>query len=270
MALVAVNRTRYGGGPNRSFSGVTTIAGGYGRTLGIAGSLLNFPVGTAAVTSQTDRSSVPVGSLHPISWVLPRKSGGMASRTRRIVGSGAVSNAGLVGGLSAAATVSGSGDINNAAMGLVAAMVAALSGSGNVSSADMRGILSALASLSGSGDITASLGAQAGLIAALTGDGNVSGAILRAQGSMSANITVTGTGLNSANVADAILDSPAGVEQSITVREALRLILAASAGKVAGAETTTVTIRNVGDTKTRITATVDANGNRTAVTTDLT
>lgn len=59
------------------------------------------------------------------------------------------------------------------------------------------------------------------------------------------------------------------VETGLTVRQALRLISAALAGKVSGAETSTVTIRNVGDTKDRITATVDANGNRTAVTTDV-
>jgi hypothetical protein len=70
------------------------------------------------------------------------------------------------------------------------------------------------------------------------------------------------------SIADAMLDESNGVETSITVRQAMRLSLAALAGKLAGAATTSVTIRNVGDTKTRITATVDANGNRTAVTTD--
>lgn len=68
--------------------------------------------------------------------------------------------------------------------------------------------------------------------------------------------------------ADALLDRAAGVETSFTPRQALRLMLAALAGKLSGAATTTVTIRNVGDTKDRITATVDADGNRTALTLD--
>lgn len=68
--------------------------------------------------------------------------------------------------------------------------------------------------------------------------------------------------------AAALLDLSNGVETSITPRQALRLILAASAGKLSGAATTTIVIRNVGDSKDRITATVDASGNRTAVTTD--
>lgn len=72
------------------------------------------------------------------------------------------------------------------------------------------------------------------------------------------------------STADALLDRADGIETSLTPRGALRLLSAAEAGKLSGAATTTVTIRNVGDSKDRITATVDANGNRSAVTTDAT
>ena len=68
--------------------------------------------------------------------------------------------------------------------------------------------------------------------------------------------------------AAALLDSADGVETGLTPRGALRLIAAALAGKVSGAGGSTVTIRNVGDTKNRIQATVDSDGNRSAVTTD--
>ena len=70
--------------------------------------------------------------------------------------------------------------------------------------------------------------------------------------------------------ADALLDRAAGVETGVTPRQALRGILAAALGKLSGAATTTVVIRDANDTKDRITATVDADGNRTAVTKDLT
>lgn len=70
--------------------------------------------------------------------------------------------------------------------------------------------------------------------------------------------------------ATALLDTASGIETSITPRQAIRLILAASAGKLSGAATSTVVIRNVGDTKDRVTATVDADGNRSAVTVDAT
>lgn len=68
--------------------------------------------------------------------------------------------------------------------------------------------------------------------------------------------------------ADALLDRTAGVETNRTVRQALRLLLAGMVGKLSGAATTTVTIRDTNDSKDRIVATVDADGNRTAVTLD--
>lgn len=46
----------------------------------------------------------------------------------------------------------------------------------------------------------------------------------------------------------------------------LQIIAAVSAGKLSGAETTSITIRNVQDTQNTIVATVDANGNRSAIT----
>jgi hypothetical protein len=71
--------------------------------------------------------------------------------------------------------------------------------------------------------------------------------------------------------ATALLDLAAGVETGLTLRQALRLIAAAAAGKISGAATTTIVIRNaVADSKDRITATVDADGNRSAITVDLT
>lgn len=65
--------------------------------------------------------------------------------------------------------------------------------------------------------------------------------------------------------ADAMLDRTNGVETDWTPRQALRVILAALVGKLSGAATEAVSIRDVGDTANRIVATVDADGNRTAV-----
>lgn len=72
-------------------------------------------------------------------------------------------------------------------------------------------------------------------------------------------------------IADALLDRANAIETGLTLRQALRLIAAADAAKLSGAATTTVTIRNaVADSKDRIVATVDADGNRSAITYDLT
>lgn len=70
------------------------------------------------------------------------------------------------------------------------------------------------------------------------------------------------------SIADATLDRADAIEVGFTLRQATRLMAAALAGKLSGASTTTVTIRNLPDTKDRITATVDGDGNRTAVTLD--
>lgn len=67
---------------------------------------------------------------------------------------------------------------------------------------------------------------------------------------------------------DAIFDRTDGVETGYTLRQALRIMAAALAGELSGAATTTITIRNITDTKARITATVDADGNRSAVSLD--
>lgn len=60
------------------------------------------------------------------------------------------------------------------------------------------------------------------------------------------------------------------IEAGFTEKDAMRLILAALAGKLSGAPGPgTINIRDINDTLNRISATVDANGNRTAVTVDV-
>ena len=60
------------------------------------------------------------------------------------------------------------------------------------------------------------------------------------------------------------------IETGMTLRQALRLVTAATAGKISGGGTATITIRNaVADSADRITATVTTDGDRTAITYDL-
>lgn len=74
-----------------------------------------------------------------------------------------------------------------------------------------------------------------------------------------------GFSLSAAGV-DAVLDEI--VEGTYSLREATRLFLAVLAGKSSGGGTATLKFRDTGDSKDRITATVDSNGNRTAMTLD--
>ena len=72
-------------------------------------------------------------------------------------------------------------------------------------------------------------------------------------------------------VAAALLDLADAVETGVTTRGALRLSLAALAGKVSGADLNAPVFRNaVADSKDRITATTDAAGNRFTITADMT
>jgi len=54
------------------------------------------------------------------------------------------------------------------------------------------------------------------------------------------------------------------------VVQSLRLANSANGAKVSGMATTTGVLRDLADTKDRVSAVIDANGNRTAVTRDLT
>lgn len=59
-------------------------------------------------------------------------------------------------------------------------------------------------------------------------------------------------------------------EGSEDLQDLLRLMRAVLVGKSTGGGSSTITFRDAGDSKARITATVDSSGNRTAMTTDAT
>ncbi len=82
-----------------------------------------------------------------------------------------------------------------------------------------------------------------------------------------ANDAITAAALKAdavTEIADAILDEV--VVGSYTMRQLLKVMAAALAGKATGGGTTSVTFRGVDDASNVIVATVDANGNRSAVT----
>ena len=67
-------------------------------------------------------------------------------------------------------------------------------------------------------------------------------------------------------IADALLDRTSGIETSVTPRQALRAIAAVTTGVIADANTGTETFKAIGNSgTTRVTVTVDASGNRSAV-----
>lgn len=224
---------------------------------------------TAGQGITTNLAGIPEGYRNQYTWLMPQSAGALAARFT-MLGDGDLSGS-IAGGKNAEAAIAGTGDLSGTAQ-LIISLQAAIGGSGTISGAALQAFLQLAAALSGSGGVAAQLTAIGHLASALSGSGTVAGTtVLTALGTLAAQINVTGDVLTTANVANAILDAVNGVEEDLTVRHALRLIAAATAGKISGAATTTITIRNaVVDDKNRIIATVDGDGNRSAITYDLT
>lgn len=159
--------------------------------------------------------------------------------------------------------------VADAAAGLIVPASATIAGTGGLSG-DIVGVLDAVAALSGSGSLAATIQAPAAIVAALAGAATLS-LDITATGAISATIEIGAQGeLTPAGLAAALLDGADAIETGLTLRQALRIIAAATAGKVSGGGTTTITFRSAeADDTDRIVATVDSNGNRTAITLDL-
>jgi hypothetical protein len=127
-----------------------------------------------------------------------------------------------------------------------------------------------VAALSGAGSAAGAATTSAAITALAWGVGTAAGvattsAVRYATGKLAGSIAPAVT-LEAAGFSTYLLDEE-DVESGLTMRQALRLIAAATAGKVSGGGTTTITFRNaVDDSADRIIATVDSSGNRTALT----
>lgn len=122
--------------------------------------------------------------------------------------------------------------------------------------------------------VTGAVGSVTGAVGSVTGNVGGSVASVAAGGITASSIAADAIGASEL-AADAVTEIAAGVlaavvEGSITVAQSLRLSNAGIGGKASGLATATAVYRDAGDSKDRITATVDASGNRTAVTLDLT
>lgn len=207
--------------------------------------------------------SIPTGYAAE-AWVMPI-SGGQISSHEQILSVGSLSGS-ITDGRNIAATLESTGSLSGTAA-LVVSGSATLTGTGSLSG-NIVAALSASATLSASGSLTGTAVAKGFMSATLSASASVT-LTSYAVGYMSASIQPP-TQLEAAEFSAYVLDSE-NVETGLTVRNALRLIAAATAGELSGASGTTITIRNaVADDKDRIVATVTSEGNRTAITYDLT
>lgn len=196
-------------------------------------------------------------------WALPTKAGAIAARSQSVgvaSWSGSIAaGRNIAGTFDGAATFTGTGQL-------------VVSGSGTFSgSATWSGNVIAALAASGTFSGSATWSGSTTAIAHATGTfaGVASFTATRyATGSMSGSFAPAIT-LEAAGFSSYLLDSE-DVESGLTLRQALRLVTAATAGKISGGGTATITIRNaVADGVDRIVAEVDSDGNRTAITYEL-
>lgn len=237
---------------------------------------------TAGEGITDDKVSQPSGNRHPSAWMMPQKAGALAARNS-LTGTGTVSNAEIWAVKLAEAMLTGSGTLS-ATGGLIVQLLAAIAGSGTVSAANMQAFLAAVANLTGSGGVTAATLTGIGeLLADLLGDGALDASVLTAIGELSADLVVTGAGLTTSNVGQAVWsalsasNNAAGtmgeklndagsasnpwteiIESGYTAAEILRLIVAHAAGAASGLESGTPQFKSLDGTKTRIDGTYAA------------
>lgn len=102
-----------------------------------------------------------------------------------------------------------------------------------------------------------------------TVDANYFSGVAQTSGDLIASMAALAAPTAAANATE-LLDQADTIETGLTVRQTLRLSAAANAGKVSGAATALIRVRNaLVDSKDRIIATVDASGNRSAITLDV-
>ena len=187
----------------------------------------------------------------------------------------------ITGLVELAAALSGSGDLDPELAGLVQAIVA-WSGSSTFT-ADIAGLSLMLASFAGQGSITLDALGRFAMLVALSGTGDLDATafgtahagvawagsgdmdeLMTAFGDMSVDIVVTGTGLSTAGIADAVWAKL--IESGLDAADVMRLLLAVAAGKTT-IDGTTVAFRDQADTTDRVLAEMTGS-ERTTVTID--
>lgn len=189
------NGYRLGNTPfKRGLGALTTIYNGGGSCFSH-----RMPTGIQRASSGLfgEYAGRPIGNLAPASWMLPQKAGAMSMRT---VGAGSMS-ANLIPARAMSVDMTGFGDLE-ATAALVISMACAMSGSGSLT-AGIVGFLNMSVDFDGSGDLDASMNGIASMAIEMLGQGDLE-ATIAAYGNMAIDIVVTGTGLSTANVGDAV------------------------------------------------------------------
>lgn len=202
-------------------------------------------------------TSIPENTFGTASNILPPLDGG--GMVMQSGGAGSMS-ANLYPSRNMSINLTGAG-VFSATAGLVISMLCNMSGSGTLT-ATIQGRLNASVNFTGSGGMTAALSGIGNMLANLSGAGDLD-ATIAAYGNMDIDIVVTGTGLTTANVGQAVWDTL--IEAGYSAEEILKLIAASAAGKTTN---NGETLLGIDGTTQRIVGTVSGN-DRTAASYDV-
>lgn len=282
--LICANGMRTASGPNRMFSGVTTVAGGH-RTENIGSfGRNNWFAGWHTVSGETNRSAIPNGARHPIAWLPPMKSGGLSSHNEGDFAF-ALGSLNVAQGRNLAGDTSFAFSLPDAQLQLVvsasgtatitftpgATLAGALSASGesavtfSLPAATLGAVVNAIATagvtFSPAGLVNA-IGHIAGSITPFTelSPENLAAAVWNAAATENNAAGTMGEKLNDAGSASNPWTEV--IESGLTAAEVLRLIASALAGDATGLESGVPVFKSLDGTKDRITATY-ASGTRT-------
>ncbi len=268
-----------------------TLASGFMTPYGFTGTPSLFPADPVnrrgMFTAFPKTTAIPNGYSAGGAFVMPYTAGGMAGRMAfdmtgagNVLAGGPMIGAGSLeldgtGGLSLVISLSGDGTVTVTGTGGLALTIG-LTGNGALEITGTGG-LSMIIPVSGTGDLTLTGSADLRGTLAMSGDmtatdvvtpQTVAAAVWAAIAAESNVAGSMGEKLNDAGSASNPWTEV--IEAGFTAADLLRLLTAAMAGKVSGAGTGSITFRDLGDTKARIVATVDGDGNRTAITRDAT
>ena len=235
-------------------------------------------------TKMSKTTAVPDGYSKGL--VMPYIAGGMSSWQAQIEATGA-------GVMIAGGPMAGNGDMAFSSGGSVA-LIIAMTGNGSIAISGAGGLALTIA-LAGDGSLAVTGAGGLSMIIPMVGVGAFG---LDGAGDMRGLLSMEGswtpfTELSPENLAVAVWTAAAAannttgtmgeklndaggaanpwnevIESGLTAAEVLRLVASALAGKVSGGGGSTITFRDLGDTKDRLIATVDTFGNRTAIVRD--
>jgi hypothetical protein len=265
----------------------------YGTVSGIAlqtGMIPLWKAGRAQTGAFGEFAGQPDGTLHPVSWLMGLYPGRISSRN--IGATFTLDDLAVVSGKNAVGSTDITFTVGPSQLNLVVSAV----GNADITFT-LTGLLQSVAPASGNADINftvgpATLGALAGVFGNVTVTIAADGTI-RAIGNLSGAITPY-TELSPQNLAAAVWEALASaynapgsmgeklndagsaanpwtevIDGTYTASDLLKLMAASAAGELAGSPGGPILIKSVNGSTVRITATVDANGNRTGVTYDV-